>query len=85
MIVRTGHFATADEVARVLGLRDEALRAPVIRVGRTWLHESAHAAFRAMIDELAMVHGLDAPPRDADGEVVHYGMTDAGEFTRWEP
>lgn len=54
---------------------------PIIVHGRP-IHDDARRSFGDWLDALAQAYGLPAPTV-VDGEVVHYGMTEDGEFTRW--
>lgn len=78
--VRTGVFATPEEVESAKGWSAEARSTPVVKVHGHWLHEDADAQFKMRIDDLAKSHGLpELPP--VDGEPDHYGLIANGEFT----
>jgi hypothetical protein len=82
--IRTGVMATATEIAEAKQRAVEAREAPVAKVGGVWLYEAAHENFMGWLDRLAVAHGLPEPPRDPDGDVVHYGLLGTGEFTKWD-
>jgi hypothetical protein len=82
--INTGVFATPDEVTEAKRRSVEVRDTPVVKVHGEWLHDAALESFQAWLDGLAVAHGLPAPERDADGDVIHYGLAGTGEFTKWD-
>lgn len=48
------------------------------------MHSAAREDFGVWLDRLAVAYGLAEPAKNADGEAIHYGMTQNGEFTVWD-
>ena len=84
MIKPTGVKATSAELLEAASISKRARSAPVARVQGHWLHEDAAESLGLYIDSLAQRHGLP-PPGMIDGEINHYGMSNEGEFTVYEP
>jgi hypothetical protein len=72
----TGVFLTAEELAEVKELAEQASRAPVmtVRSDIPTFSEMAWKRAQDRVNELAVAHGL--PAREA----WNYGVTQAGEF-----
>lgn len=83
MIVNTGIVMTAADKAEALRRSVEVRETPVVFVHGTWLHESAQLLFWKWVDGKAAEYGLPEPGKDEDGDVVHYGISNDGEFTTW--
>ncbi len=82
--IGTGVKASDEDRDAMMELAKEAQQIPVMKFGSTWLHEAPQARLTTAIDELAVKYGLPPPEKDADGDVIHYGMTKDGEFTKWD-
>lgn len=78
--IRSGVFATPEEIQQAKDWFAETRSAPVAKVHGHWLHEDADARFKQRIDDLAKSHGLPELP-SIDGELDHYGLIANGEFT----
>jgi hypothetical protein len=86
-IVNTGVFATGVEIDEVRAASESLHSTPLIfpsGLKSARLMDATFERFKNLIDELAQKHGLPAPGL-IDGEVNHYGMSNSGEFTRYEP
>lgn len=83
MIKNTGVRVSKEDFDIAHQRANGVVTAPVIKVHGKWIPEQERLAFGEWLDALAKNYGLPAPERNTDGEVVHYGMTADGEFTRW--
>lgn len=84
MIKKTGVRLTDAEFEEAKRRARDRNSAPMAKVHGRWLSDDAAEAFSGWIDAQAVLHGLPAPPI-LDGEVSHYGLTDEGEFSTYEP
>lgn len=93
MIIRTGKFFTADELARTNEAARIASSVPAIVVGqhnvdvyqRKTAAEIAQDAFRDQVNRAAVALGLPKPAM-YEGAVVNYGFDErTGEILGWEP
>jgi len=85
-VIRTGVYASATDTAVARSRADLAYCTPLI--GRNLelaaqVIEMGREEFKAWLDQMAESYGLP-PPGLIDGVVNHYGMSDEGEFTRYE-
>ncbi len=83
-IKNTGIKVTEEHRAAALARARGVAATPVIKVAGSWLPDEERMAFGDWIDSLAQSYGLPAPEKDSDGDAIHYGMTNDGEFTKWE-
>jgi hypothetical protein len=81
VVIKTGVFATTQEVDKATDLAIQARNAPLAKVNGVWLCEEADEVMHAFIDEAAIGHGLPPPNKTSEG-VNHYGLLKTGEFTR---
>lgn len=83
MIKNTGIVVSEEHRRVALNRARGAVNVPIIKVHGVWLPDEARLDFGDWLDALAESYGLP-PPSVVDGETIHYGMTNGGEFTRWE-
>lgn len=84
MIKNTGIKVSDEHREIALQRARGVVSAPIIKVHGEWLQDEERIAFGDWLDNLAQSYGLPPPEKDSDGDVIHYGMTAAGEFTKWE-
>jgi hypothetical protein len=83
MIQNTGKIVTLELLEIIRTRANGVVDTPLIVVEGVTIHEAARGDFGEFLDQLAVAHGLPEPSITEDGEVVHYGITNEGEFTSW--
>lgn len=84
MIKNTGIVVSEEHRKATLERAQGVVSTPVIKVHGAWLPDEARLEFGDWLDKLAESYGLPPPVKNSEGDVVHYGMTAKGEFTKWE-
>lgn len=79
-MIKTGVFASAEDLVQIKQLYAEECNTPVVKVHGEWLPDLAHENLMRAIDAAAVRAGLPSPKTDDDGKVVHYGIKGDGEF-----
>jgi len=85
-VVRTGVFATPEQLAGLTAQRRAIAEMPLVHLTPTYagLIDKMENDLKTSIDTAAVLAGLPSP-KEIDGEVNHYGLLATGEFTRWVP
>ena len=83
-IKKTGVTITDEHLAVALQRARGVVDTPLVIVHGVELHTASREEFGDWLDRLAVAYGLPEPVTNAGGEVVHYGMTNGGEFTAWD-
>ena len=84
MIKNTGIKVSEEHRLIALKRARGVVSTPIIKVHGKWLPDEERMLFGDWLDGLAQSYGLPPPKKGSDGEVIHYGMTADGEFTKWE-
>jgi hypothetical protein len=84
MVKNTGVKVSEEHRQVALQRARGVVSAPVIKVHGKWIPDEERLAFGDWLDGLAQSYGLPEPAKDSDGDALHYGMTNDGEFTKWE-
>lgn len=82
MIVHTCVRVSEEHRAVAMQRARGVVETPLVVVHGVSLNDAARLGFGDWLDELAVAYGLLPPPVE-NGETIHYGMTNEGEFTRW--
>lgn len=83
MVKNTGVKVSEEHRQAALQRAHGVVSAPIVKIHGKWLPDEERLAFGNWIDGLAQSYGLPPPEKNSAGEAIHYGMTIAGEFTKW--
>ena len=83
MIKETGIVVSNEHRQAALSKARGVVATPLIIHNGHSIHDDARLDFGDWLDELAVAYGLPVPAKTSDGDVVHYGMDNSGQFTQW--